>query len=197
MKRIVSVLLALSLLWAFLGAAAGEPAAEVYFSKTWIGCAAYGYNRNVPVLVATNDPARGRMTAEDVAGEILYFPFDGAAGLYAAGEGEPAGERAEILYLSEDRTVWTVKLNEPERFIRLARACLTADTYGELDRIHCPVLVLGGREDRVVTAEASEEIAARLGCPIYMYEGLGHSAYEEAPDFNQRALAFLNGVNIV
>lgn len=93
--------------------------------------------------------------------------------------------------------VKTVKLNEPERFIRLARACLTADTYGELDRIHCPVLVLGGREDRVVTAEASEEIAARLGCPIYMYEGLGHSAYEEAPDFNQRALAFLNGVNIV
>ena len=116
MKRIVSVLLALSLLWAFLGAAAGEPAAEVYFSKTWIGCAAYGYNRNVPVLVATNDPARGRMTAEDVAGEILYFPFDGAAGLYAAGEGEPAGERAEILYLSEDRTVWTVKLNEPGKY---------------------------------------------------------------------------------
>ena len=116
MKRMVSALLALLLLWVCSGAY-GETAAEtVYYSKTWIGCAAYGYNRNVPVLVATNDPARGKMTAEDVAGEILYFPFDGAAGLYAAGEGEPAGERAEILYLSEDRTVFTVKLNEPGKY---------------------------------------------------------------------------------
>ena len=91
MKRIVSALLALLLLWVCSGAY-GETAAETVYS------------------------ARGKMTAEDVAGEILYFPFDGAAGLYAAGEGEPAGERAEILYLSEDRTVFTVKLNEPGKY---------------------------------------------------------------------------------
>ena len=84
------------------------------------------------------------------------------------------------------------KLTEPERFIRLAKACLTCETYDALDQIRCPVLVLGGREDRIVTARASEEITERLGCAIHLYDGLGHSAYEEAPDFNRRILEFLN-----
>ena len=83
------------------------------------------------------------------------------------------------------------KLTEPERFIRLAKACLTCETYDALDQIRCPVLVLGGKEDRIVTARASEEIAERLGCAIHLFDGLGHSAYEEAPDFNQRIYDFL------
>ena len=37
----------------------------------------------------------------------------------------------------------------------------------------------------------SVEMAEKLGCPVYLYEGLGHSAYEEAKDFNSRILAFL------
>lgn len=77
------------------------------------------------------------------------------------------------------------------RFIALARACLTCDTYEELHKIACPVLVLGASEDRVVTGAASEEIAARLSCALHMYQGLGHAAYEEAPDFNRRVLRFL------
>jgi len=77
------------------------------------------------------------------------------------------------------------------RFIALAHACLTCDTYGELHKITCPVLVLGASEDRVVTGAASEEIAARLSCALHMYQGLGHAAYEEAPDFNRRVLQFL------
>ena len=43
-----------------------------------------------------------------------------------------------------------------------------------------------------MTGEASEEIAKKLGCDIYMYEKLGHAAYEEATDFNQKVLDFLN-----
>lgn len=77
------------------------------------------------------------------------------------------------------------------RFINLARSCLTCNSYPELHRITCPTLVLGGKEDQVLTAEASREIARALGCQIYMYEGLGHAAYEEAPDFNQRISLFL------
>ena len=77
-----------------------------------------------------------------------------------------------------------------ERFIRLAAACLTCDTYESLGQIVTPTLVLGGKEDKIVTAEASIEIAERLGCEIYMYEGLGHSAYEEASDFNKRIKEF-------
>lgn len=79
---------------------------------------------------------------------------------------------------------------EPQRFVALARACLTCDAYAELDRITCPVLVIGGRRDRIVTGEASEEIAERLGCALHMYETLGHAAYEEAGDFNRRVLDF-------
>ncbi len=85
----------------------------------------------------------------------------------------------------------TTKLADPKRFIRLAESCLTCEAYDRLHEIQCPVLVLGGKEDQIVTAEASEEIAARLCCPIYMYDGLGHSAYEEGKDFSQRIYSFL------
>ena len=83
------------------------------------------------------------------------------------------------------------KPKDVERFLILAKACLTCSTYEELDKITCPVLVLGGRLDKVVTGEASEEIASKLGCEIYMYEDLGHAAYEEAIDFNERVYRFL------
>ncbi len=77
------------------------------------------------------------------------------------------------------------------RFIALAKACLTCEAYPELQKIACPVFVIGGRRDRVVTGEASEEIAARIGCELYLYDGLGHAAYEEAPDHNDRIYRFL------
>ena len=77
-----------------------------------------------------------------------------------------------------------------ERFISLAKACLTCNAYGELDKVSCEVLVLGGLDDKIVGAESSFEIAEKLGCEIYMYEELGHSAYEEAKDFNQRIFDF-------
>lgn len=78
------------------------------------------------------------------------------------------------------------------RFINMAKACLTCGTYEELHKITCPTLVLGGKEDRVVTGAASEEIAAALECGLHLYSGLGHAAYEEAPDFNQRIKEFFS-----
>lgn len=77
------------------------------------------------------------------------------------------------------------------RFITLAKACLTCDTYDRLGEIRCPVLILGGAKDKVVTGEASEEMAKKLNCQIYMYNELGHAAYEEAADFNRRVYDFL------
>ena len=85
----------------------------------------------------------------------------------------------------------TTKIIEPERFIRLAKACLTCDTYDRLNEIRCPIFVIGGKEDKIITPEASIEIAVKTGCQIHMYDGLGHSAYEEADDFNQRIYDFL------
>ena len=79
-----------------------------------------------------------------------------------------------------------------QRFVALAKSCLTCNTYEILDQIKCPVLVLGGKQDKIVTMEASKEIAEKLGCKIYIYDALGHAAYEEATDFNQIVLKFLN-----
>ena len=65
--------------------------------------------------------------------------------------------------------------------------------FEALEKIKCPVIVLGGRQDKVVTGSASEEIAEKLGCKIHMYDGLGHAAYEEARDFNQIVFEFFIG----
>lgn len=83
------------------------------------------------------------------------------------------------------------KPKDVQRFVILAKACLSCNSYDLLDRVQCPVLVLGGTQDGVVTANASREIAEKLECPIFMYEDLGHAAYEEAKDFNERVYAFL------
>ena len=77
------------------------------------------------------------------------------------------------------------------RFIALAKSCLTCNAYEELEKIRCPIFVIGGKQDKVVTGEASEEIAKKTNCRIYMYENLGHAAYEEARDFNSRVYQFL------
>ncbi len=82
------------------------------------------------------------------------------------------------------------KPKDKARFINLAKACLTCDAYAELDKVKCPVLVLGGGKDKVLTASASAEIAEKLGCGLYIYESLGHAAYEEAKDFNKRVYDF-------
>ena len=72
----------------------------------------------------------------------------------------------------------------------LASACDGFSTYNELDKIKCPVLVLGSEDDKVLTGRASEEIAEKLGCEIYMYKDFGHAVYDEAPDYKQRIAKF-------
>ena len=82
-------------------------------------------------------------------------------------------------------------LTDPERFIIQTRACLSCDVLDHLDRIKCPVFVIGSRRDRVVTGEASLILSEKLGCPVYMYEDCGHAVYEEkARDFTRRVLSF-------
>ncbi len=82
---------------------------------------------------------------------------------------------------------------EYKRFIQLAESCLTFDCYDELSKITCPVLVLGSEGDAVTTPEGSREIADALPCEIYLYdESYGHGVYDEAPDYKQRCMDFIN-----
>lgn len=78
---------------------------------------------------------------------------------------------------------------ELKRFSILAKACLGFNSYDDLPKIKCPTLVLGANNDKVLTGEASKEIAEKLNCEIYMYDG-EHAIYDEAPDYKQRLWDF-------
>ena len=81
-----------------------------------------------------------------------------------------------------------------ERFYRNADAILRFDARSELDRIQCPTLILAGEQDKTVGVEASRLLHERIpNSALFVYPGLGHAAFEEAPDFNSRVFAFLEG----
>ena len=78
------------------------------------------------------------------------------------------------------------------RFLRNANAILCFDAREELKQIRCSTLILGGEEDKTVGPEGSKELhAAIAGSELIMYPGLGHAAFEEAPDFNARVFEFI------
>lgn len=77
------------------------------------------------------------------------------------------------------------------RFIFLAKSCESFDVYDRLNEISCPVLVTGAVNDKVLTAQASVEIAEKIGCECYMYGSeYGHCVFDEAPDYKQRIMDF-------
>ena len=80
-----------------------------------------------------------------------------------------------------------------ERFLIQLHSCLEHDAYDDLEKIHCPTLVIGGACDQVVGTEASAELADRIpNSELFLYEGLGHGLYEEAKDFISRIQSFLS-----
>ena len=83
------------------------------------------------------------------------------------------------------------KPKDKERFITLAKSCLSCEAYDRLNEIKCPTLVIGGGQDKIVGKEASIEIAEKLGCEIFIYDDLGHACYEEATGFNKKVYDFL------
>lgn len=87
------------------------------------------------------------------------------------------------------------KLTKPKsygRFLTMAEACLTHDSYDCLSQITARTLVIGGEKDHTLGGEPSREIAARIpGAQLKMYAQWGHGLYEEAKDFNRSVLEFL------
>ena len=78
------------------------------------------------------------------------------------------------------------------RFRILCESCLGHDVFDELDKIKCPVLVIGADRDKVLGGKASGEIASAIqDSELYMYEGYSHGVYEQAKDFNSRVLEYL------
>ena len=81
-----------------------------------------------------------------------------------------------------------------DRFLVNAKSILHFDVLEEINWIACPTLIIGGDDDRIVGIQASYELHERIrDSRLYVYPGLGHAAYEEAKDFNQRVFEFING----
>ncbi len=90
------------------------------------------------------------------------------------------------------------KIGKPKDFTPFliqANACINHDATAELHKITCPTFVLGGDSDQIVGADSSAELAKAItDSELLIYEGLGHATYEEAEDFFDRVLAFLEKV---
>ena len=101
-------------------------------------------------------------------------------------------------FLKKYRRLYSLvaKISRPKEFTRFliqSYACLNHDVYSKLSLITCPTLVIGGAQDAIVRIEASLEISQQIkGSTLLIYDQYGHGAYEEAKDFQQIIIKFLN-----
>lgn len=99
-------------------------------------------------------------------------------------------------FLEKNRNIfpilaWFTKPASYERFLRNADAILGFDVLDELGRINAPTLIIAGSDDKTVGNDAAAELETGIpGSVKYVYEGLGHGAFEEAKDFYDRIFAF-------
>lgn len=102
-------------------------------------------------------------------------------------------------YLKKYRRMYPIlgmvgKPKSYDRFLVNARAILGFDVQDELNRITCPTYIIAGGVDKTVGVEASFVMKERIrNSELYVYEKLGHAAYEEAKDFYHRVYEYLEG----
>ena len=154
MKKLLAFLLGFMLLVSPLsiGAeAADSPPADAVFQKAWLCGPHYGYRQDVTVLVLTNSPDQQAKTEAEIASEVRFVPFNTAEGLFSADPGEAAGSRAEITWLADDRTSYTLRLKEPGKYI------ISDAVYYFLDRSDPVQAALRKELDDVVVKAANEK----------------------------------------
>ena len=151
-----------------------------------------------PALVEKLVVAVSAPRASELAREALGCWKDCAArGDHKALMIDTAERSYSPAYLKKYRKLYPVlgavgKPSSYDRFLANADAILGFDMYDELPRLSCPTRILGGAEDRIVGADGSRKLHERIaGSELFLYEGLGHAAYEEAPDFYERVFRFL------
>ena len=87
------------------------------------------------------------------------------------------------------------KIGKPksfDRFLIQANSCIQHNACMELEKIICPTFIIGGGCDKIVGTHAAPILAKKIkGSELFIYNDLGHAAYEEARDFNKRVLNFL------
>ncbi|MCR5229100.1 MAG: alpha/beta hydrolase [Solobacterium sp.] len=127
--------------------------------------------------------------------------------LFYAGKGDHKGLMTDTAeksysdkYLKKYRKLYPLlgavgKPSDYGRFINNANAVLQFDASADLQKISCPVLIIGGDDDKTVGTEAAGKLKELIpGSRMHIYHGLGHGLYEEAEDFNRRVYDFLETI---
>ncbi len=147
-------------------------------------------------LVLTVTYARPNDTIRSVVNRWIGYAEQGDYGSIAVDTAEHSYSEQ---YLKKYRKYYPVlkKIGRPksfDRFLTMARACLTHDCFDRLGEIKCPTLIVSCGEDKIVTNAASVMMSCAIpGSRLYVYPAYGHAAYEEAKDFNSRVNSFING----
>ena len=106
-------------------------------------------------------------------------------------------------YLEKNRKLFPLmaRFTKPrsyERFFRNAYAIMKFDAREELSKICCPTLIIAGDDDKTVGNDAPYELNAGIpNSTMFIYKGFGHSAFEEAKDFYDKAYEFCESGRIL
>ena len=119
------------------------------------------------------------------AGEMTLISDEFMDQMYP--EGKKPEPRKYVEFLSKN-----FKTHTPEEFAVLAEACLSCNTKERLNEVECPVLVMGGGKDVIMSPEASVSLAEALGTEAVIFEDLGHGAYE-TPEYMNKVIEFFEG----
>ena len=144
------------------------------------------------LILAVTAPNANKVIKENVSGWIEMVK----RGNHTALMNDTAEKMYSEKYLQKYRKVNTLLagLTKPrtyDRFLRNALAILDFDCCSELRKISCPTLIIAGSDDHTVGNDAADELSRAItGSELYVYEGLGHGAFEEAKDFYDRVLEF-------
>lgn len=99
-------------------------------------------------------------------------------------------------YLAKNRKLFPIlaPLTKPksyDRFFKNAYAILNFDVREGLKDIKCPTLIIAGDDDKTVGNEAPNLLKQGISnSEVFIYNGLGHGAFEEAKDFYDRVFEF-------
>lgn len=81
-----------------------------------------------------------------------------------------------------------------ERFYKNANAILEFDVRDKLSEIECQTFIVAGDDDNTVGNDAPYELSEGIpNSELFIYQGLGHGAFEEAKDFYDRVYKFCLG----
>jgi len=144
------------------------------------------------LILSVTAPNANAVVKETVSGWIDLVKRGDHIGLMV----DTAEKMYSEQYLQKNRKYFPVlaRLTKPrtyERFLRNADAILGFDCRSELPKISCPTLIIAGSDDSTVGNDACKELNRAIAdSELYVYEGLGHGAYEEAEDFYERIRAF-------